>query len=187
MGVAELYERATAEFDARVRAVPNDGWTNPTPNTEWDVRALVNHLVNENVWIPPLLEGKTIAEVGDALDGDLLGDDPKGAWARSVERATAAIREPEALDRTVHLSFGDTSGADYISQVLTDHVIHAWDLARATGADERLDPELVEFSYSLLAPQIDDWRAGGAFGEEVRVHSDADRQTQLLGLTGRRV
>jgi uncharacterized protein (TIGR03086 family) len=185
MGVAELYERAAAEFDARVQAVPDDGWSHPTPNTEWDVRTLVNHLVNENVWIPPLLEGKTIAEVGNAFDGDLLGDDPKGTWTRSVEKATQAMREPGALDRTVHLSFGDTSGADYISQVLTDHVIHAWDLARAVGADERLDPELVEFSYSLLAPQVDDWRAGGAFGEEVRVPPDADRQTQLLGLTGR--
>jgi uncharacterized protein (TIGR03086 family) len=187
MGVTELYKRATAEFDVRVQAVPDDGWANPTPNTEWDVRILVNHLVSENVWVPPLLQGKTIAEVGDALDGDLLGDDPKAAWARSVEEAVQAVSERGALDRLVHLSSGDASGAEYISQVLTDHTIHAWDLARAVGADEQLDPELVEFSYSLLAPQVDDWRAGGAFGDEIYVPSDADRQTQLLALTGRRV
>ena len=174
MGVTELYDRATAEFDARVQAVPADGWTGPTPNTGWDVRTLVNHLVNENVWIPPLLEGKTIDEVGDVFDGDLLGDQPREAWSRSVAEAKQAIGVAGALERTVHLSFGDTSGADYISQVLADHVVHAWDLARAVGADERLDPELVDFTYSLLAPQVDDWRAGGAFGDEVEVPGDAD-------------
>ena len=106
----EGLDQAAAAASAVANGIKADQLTNPTPCTEWDVRALVQHLVSENAWIPPLLAGKTIAEVGDRLDGDLLGGDPKAAWRRSVEQALAAIGEEGALDRTVHISRGDVPG-----------------------------------------------------------------------------
>ena len=175
-----------AEFGARVHAVADDQWAAPTPDAEWDVRALVNHLLNEALWAPPLLAGSTIEEVGDRFDGDQLGDDPKGAWAAAASAAVAAAQAEGAMERIVHLSFGDFPGEFYLSQVLCDHVIHAWDLARATGGNETLDPELVEWVYAFLAPQADAWRAAGVFGPSVDVAPDADLQTKLLGQTGRR-
>jgi uncharacterized protein (TIGR03086 family) len=181
-----LFERAVAEFEARVHAVGSDQWDLPTPDTDWDVRELVNHLLVEALWAPPLLEGRTIAEVGDRFDGDQLGDDPVGAWTAASRAAVAAARAPGALDRTVHVSFGDIPGREYVSQLLCDHVIHAWDLARAVGADEDLDPVLVERVHGYLAPQAGDWRAAGVFGPQVDVPPDAEPQAQLLGLTGRR-
>lgn len=184
--VAGLYERAIDEFDRRVAQVGDDQWHASTPCTEWDVRDLVNHLVNENMWAVPLLEGKTIAEVGSAFDGDLLGDDPKAVWSRSAREGLRAAQAEGAMERTVHLSFGDASGADYISQVLADHVIHSWDLARGIGADERLDPDLVDFVLETLGPQAEDWRNAGVFGGEVDAGPEADPQTKLLALTGRR-
>lgn len=184
--LVELFERSVDGFGERVHAVPDDGWHGSTPCTDWDVRTLVNHLVNEARWMAPLLAGKTIDEVGDALDGDLLGDDPKAAWGAAAAEAKAAVAEPGAAERTVHLSFGDTQGSDYIAQVLGDHVIHTWDLARAVGADERLDPELVALVLAGLAPQVEEWRSAGIFGDRVEVADDADAQTRLLALTGRR-
>ena len=74
---AELHRRAVEEFDARVRAVGDDQWELPTPCADWNVRQLVNHLVYENRWTVPLMEGSTIAEVGDRYEGDLLGDAPR--------------------------------------------------------------------------------------------------------------
>ena len=68
-----------------------------------------------------------------------------------------------------------------------DHTIHSWDLARAIGADERLDPELVAVVTERLIPQIQAWRASGAFADPVPVPDDADPQTRLLAETGRRV
>ena len=181
-----LFERAVQEFGRRVPLIGDDQWGAPTPDTEWDVRALANHILNEELWAPPLLEGLTMADVGDRFDGDQLGDDPAAAWAKASEEAIAAVRSPGALGRTVHVSFGDISGQEYVSQLTCDHVIHAWDLARAIGADERLDPELVEFAAGFLTPQADGWRAAGVFGPQVDVGEDADAQARLLALSGRR-
>ena len=72
--VVELYARSVEQFQAVVDQVPDGAWAAPTPCGDWDVRALVNHVVGEDRWVVPLLEGQTIAAVGDALDGDLLGD-----------------------------------------------------------------------------------------------------------------
>ena len=92
--------------------------------------------------MPPLLEGLTIGQAGDRFEGDLMGDDASawpGLLASSIEEAHAAVAQPGALDRTVHLSFGDTSGHEYVVQLTADLAIHAWDLARATGQDDTLD------------------------------------------------
>lgn len=183
--LVELFRRSVEQFGARVETI-GDRWHLPTPDDEWDVRALVNHVLNENLWAPPLLEGMTIAEVGDRFDGDQLGDDPLAAWAEASSASVAAVAAAGALERTVHVSFGDIPGREYVSQLICDHAIHGWDLARAVGGDERLDADLVDFAYDYLVPQVDGWRSAGVFGPRVDVPAGAGRQDELLGLTGRR-
>jgi uncharacterized protein (TIGR03086 family) len=185
--VPALFRRASDHFGSLVHRVRDDQWASATPCTEWDVRALVNHVAVEDLWVPPLMEGKTIAEVGDAFDGDQLGDDRTAAWDRAVAAAQASFSSPGAMERSVHLSSGVSTADEYAFQMTADHTIHAWDLARAIGADERLDAELVDFVTERLLPQIQAWRAGGAFVDPVPVTDDADAQTRLLAETGRRV
>ena len=182
---AALHRRAVGEFDARVRAVGDDQWELPTPCSDWNVRQLVNHLVYEDRWTVPLMEGTTLAEVGDRYEGDLLGDDPKGAWAESCAEAVAAVQADGALERMVDLSSGPTPAGEYVSQLLADHLIHAWDLARAVGADERLDPELVEACAAWFAEMEPHYRAAGAIGERPETPPGADAQTTLLAAFGR--
>ena len=183
--VRDLYQRAMATFGAHVHAVRDDQWNAPTPCSEWDVRALVNHLVSENRWVPPLFEGQTIAEVGDRFEGDLLGDDPRAAWDESAGEAVAAVRDDGALDRMVHLSFGDTPGREYAMQLFADTVVHGWDLARAIGAHDRLDPELVEACSAWFAGVEDGYRASGAIGPRPELPPHADQQARLLAMFGR--
>ena len=183
MNVPALFKRAVAEFDRRVQMIDDDHWENTTPCPDWNVRDLVGHIVVEARWVSPLLEGKTIQEVGDPLDGDL--DDPKAAWDVASREAMAAADRDGAMEVTAHLSFGDFPGHVYLSQVLADHVVHAWDLARGIGADDTLDPELVAFVDDFYAPQVELWRQAGAFGDPVEVNDDADRQTKLLAMVGR--
>lgn len=186
MNLPEAFRRSTDEFDTRVQKVREDQWELPTPCSEWNVRELVNHLVNEDLWAKPLFDGKTIEEVGDALDGDLLGEDPKKAWTDARAEAVAAVSALDAMEKIVHVSFGDIPGSDYTMQLLADHVIHAWDLARAIGADERLDPQLVQMCHDVLAPQEEMLRGSGVYGDKVDVPDGADVQTKLLAITGRK-
>lgn len=183
--LVELFERALTRFGVRVTAIGDGRWGADTPNAEWDVRALVNHVLSENLWAPPLLAGSTIAEVGDRFDGDQLGDDPDAAWAGASALSIAAVAEAGALERTVHVSFGDISGREYVSQLVCDHVIHGWDLDRAMGTDERIDADLVDFAYDFLAPQVEGWRSAGAFGPKVYLPPGAGPQAELLALSGR--
>ena len=184
--IAEIHRIASEALVANVEKIADDQWELPTPNTEWNVRDLVAHLVGGTVWVAPLLAGQTIAQVGDRFDGDQLGDDPLGAWARASEEAVTAVGREGVLDRIVHVSFGDIPGREYVSQLVCDHAIHGWDLARAIGADEHIEPDLVDFAYEFLAPQADGWRGAGVFGPEVELPPGADRQSALLALSGRR-
>lgn len=186
MEANEFFRRAAAEFGTRVRGVKPDGWHAPTPCAEWDVRALVNHLTYECLWVPELLEGKTIAEVGDRYEGDQLGSDPRGAWEAAKDAAVEAVDRPAALEHPVSVSAGQMSAREYVYQVGTDLFIHAWDLARASGGDEKLDPELVGLVYEMASPHEEEMKATGLFGEQVDPGEDADTQTKLLAIFGRR-
>lgn len=184
--IATLHRRGTEEFDARVSRIGDEDWSRPTPCSQWDVWALVGHLVYENLWFAALMRGETIPEVGDRFEGDNLGDDPRAAWERSSRDALAAASEKGAWDRTVLLSRGPVPATEYGWEVLMDHTIHAWDLARGIDDDERLDPVLVEALLAWLPDQVDRMRAGGGFADPIDVADDASAQDRLLAMLGRR-
>jgi uncharacterized protein (TIGR03086 family) len=185
MDLVELYRRSVAEFTGRVGQVRAEQWSEPTPCAGWDVRTLVNHLVNEERWVPPLLAGATIAEVGDRFDGDLLGDDPAGTAAGAAGESEAAIAEPGALDRTVHLSFGATPATEYVHQLLADHLVHSWDLAVSIGADPQLDAEAVRACADWFAGREELYRQAGVIGDRFEVPDTADQQDRLIAAFGR--
>ena len=184
-GLPELFRRASEVVGATIHQIREDQWHGPTPCSEWDVEELVKHLVDESLWVKPLFDGKTIAEVGDAFDGDTLGGDPARAWDRAGEEARASVSEPGAMERIVHLSFGDFPGAEYANQLLLDLVIHDWDVRRAIGADTRLDPELVSYTLGWFRGQAEGYRRAGATAVEVPLPPDADEQSQLIAMSGR--
>lgn len=182
----ELYERALDEFGRRVHAVSHAQWSAATPCTDWDVRELVNHLTVEQLWVTPLLRGETVEQVGDRFAGDQLGEDPVGAWDAAAAAARGAAATPGALDRTVNLSYGDTPARAYLQQMTNDLTVHAWDLARGIGGDERIDADLVHEAYVDTLPHADMLQQTGLFGTRVQVPEDADEQTRLLALYGRK-
>jgi uncharacterized protein (TIGR03086 family) len=183
--VLDLHRRALAEFGRRVHAVRPDQWGCPTPCVDWEVRELVNHLVVEQLWVPPLLAGRTVGEVGGAFDGDQLGADPVAAWDAAAAAATGALAGDGALGRTVHLSYADRPGEEYARELLFDLVVHTWDLARAIEGDEKIDPDLVEAVYSRIEPEVGSLAASGLFDPPVPVPADADEQSRLIAATGR--
>jgi len=180
-----LFERAVDGFGAHVHAVGGGQWHDATPDTEWDVRMLVNHVTVEQLWVPPLVGGKSVADVGSSLDGDQLGDDPSATWDAAVAASRAAFAAPGALERHVSLSSGAKNVAEYCWEMTIDALVHSWDLARGIGTDDTLDPELVALAYDQVLPIAEHLQETGMFAPPVLVPDDAPLQTKLLGLFGR--
>ena len=86
MDIAELHSRALDATRGVITGIRPGQWAAPTPCQGWDVRALVNHVVAGNLWAAELAAGATISEVGDHLDGDVLGADPLAAYDASAKR-----------------------------------------------------------------------------------------------------
>jgi uncharacterized protein (TIGR03086 family) len=181
-----LFQRAADGFARHVHAVAGGQWHDPTPCTDWDVRMLVNHVTVEQLWVPPLVEGSTVAEVGASFDGDQLGDNPVATWEAALRASLAAFSATGALDGTVLLSAGEKATGDYCWEMTTDALIHSWDLARGIGADETLDAELVELVYERTLPIAEHLQETGLFAPPVPVPHDAPLQIKLLAIFGRR-
>ena len=97
MNLVKLHGRCGQRFAALVSGVGAQQWHDETPCSEWDVRTLVHHLLDEQLWVPPLFDGLTISEVGDRFEGDLMGHDDAtwaGLLATSIEQATRLWRSP---------------------------------------------------------------------------------------------
>jgi uncharacterized protein (TIGR03086 family) len=186
MDLLDAHGHAMDVFDRAVHKVGISDWDSPTPCTGWDVKELVGHLVGEQLWVPDLLAGRTIAEVGDKFDGDVLNDDPIGTWTAASQAARAAWLEPGALDRTVHLSFGDTDAREYCWQMTIDLAVHGWDLATALGSDPAMGDELALELLGFVEPQLDAWQGSGLFADPVPVPDDAEPQDRLVAALGRR-
>lgn len=182
----EAHDRALEATGRLVAAVGPDQWNLPTPCDDWDVRVLVNHIVTGNFWAAELGGGKTIEEVGDRLDGDVLGDDPSAVWKESAVVASEVFSRPGALELPAAVSYGPVPNEVYLGHRVLDVLVHGWDLASATGQDTVLDPELVEACWIVVEPMRDELGASGAFGDgHVKAPEGADRQTELLAVLGR--
>ncbi len=174
-----LQRKAHAEFAQRLQQVTD--WDAPTPDPEWDVRGLVKHVIDEQRWVAPLVSGRPLAEAG--ADIEPVGDDLHAEWTRYSESATVAwsAADPKA---TVQLSRDVVTVEEYLREQVGDVIVHTWDLARATGGPEELDPELVEAAFTIFTSQ-EDKQAVCIFAPRVAVDVDAPLQHRLLALAGR--
>jgi uncharacterized protein (TIGR03086 family) len=182
----DLHDRALAHTRRYVEAIKADQWHDPTPCDDWDVRQVLNHIVEGNLWVGALMGGRTIEEVGDELEGDQLGDDPTSAYARSADAASRGFQAPGAMAQPVPVSYGPVPGEVYAGHRFIDVLIHGWDLAKGTGQDSVLEPELVEACWAVVEPQKEIFAQSGAFGDDHEAPEDADPQTRLLAALGRK-
>ena len=181
MSPADEHRRVAAAFTATVEGTPPDAWDRPAPVDGWVARDVVGHLVE---WFPAFLDGAT----GIVLPtGPSVVDDPVGAWRNQTDAVQALLDDPAIADR-VHdlphigqMSLGQATDMIYTSDVF----LHRWDLARATGQDETLDPDKCAVMLEGMLPIDDVLRQSGQYGPRVIVPDDSDIQTQLLAFIGR--
>jgi uncharacterized protein (TIGR03086 family) len=183
--IAALHRQALDATRRSVAGVRDDHWDLPTPCEGWSVRELLNHIVAGNLWAAELGGGRTIDDVGSALDGDVLGSDALDAYDRSAEAAAAVFESPGALDRPCAVSYGPVPGSVYAGHRFLDVLIHGWDLASATGQPTDLDPQLVAACWEVITPQLSMLQGSGAFGADLREDAATDPQASLLAALGR--
>ncbi len=176
--------RAFASTRAVLSTVKPDQLELPTPCASWDVRALVNHFVGTARWAADLIAGTADTPEQDYAAGDFLA-----AYDGQAAAALVAFAADGALDRTVSLPFGDLSGTEFRDLVSTDQFTHGWDLARATGHDTDLDPELAAALLARTRVTILDAYRGpegvAPFGTIVEPRPDACRADRLAAFLGR--
>jgi uncharacterized protein (TIGR03086 family) len=176
------------EFEVRLALVGDGDWGRPTPCSEWNVRALVNHVIGGCARYTRLLHGASAAEVQAmrASAHDHVGEDAAASFRPLADEMMAAFGEPGALSRTVHHPAGDRPGRALADMRAGDFAVHAWDLARAIGADEALDPALVEWCLVMVSGMGEELSKGGYFqAPRGETSADATAQDRLLHLLGR--
>ena len=179
--IAERYERVTGLFTERVRGVPEGGWERPSPCEGWTARDVVGHLVD---WIPGFFGSQGI--VFPPVPS--VDDDPVAAWEAVQGTISRALADAATAGREISTPFMTQSFAETVDMIVTGDVFtHTWDLARATGQDEALDPDQLRRMASAMGEMPEEaMRADGMFGPPVDVPADADEQTRFLAYTGRR-
>ena len=162
--------------------VPAD-WSRTPVSTLRDILAL--HARDE-AWVPDLAAGKTIDEVGDRWDGDLLDDHPiENYLALNLAAEQAALNEFLDLDTTVfHFSYGDYPAREGFVHIAIYRAFQAWSIARLVGMDYSLPPQVIDGMNEWVVPHIDQWRAIGVFPPAQPVPDDADAESTLLHTTG---
>lgn len=176
----ELQLKAHNEFATRLTAVTD--WSAPTPDSEWNIKDLVTHVIEEQQWVPLLLQGHSVERA--RILKRPIGADLPAEWSRYSAAATAAWNSADE-SAPVQLSYDTVTVVDYLKEQVSDVTIHTWDLARAVGVDETIDVELIEGVWTVFAPQQDTLEASGLFASPVPVPEDASLQSRLLALTGR--
>ncbi len=188
--IADRYRKHADAFEQKVAAVRPDQWSNPSPCEAWDARAVVDHIVvMHGVMLRPLDRGLSPAPS--------VRDDPLAAFKAARADVEAVLDDPDVAGARCDTPNGRMTIGQQIDGVVSDDlVLHGWDLARATGQDDAMDPEDVERQWSITtaipADLMEKYRTPGAFGPgvevfgpEVKVPEGAPLQDRLLGLIGR--
>ncbi|MFC4944774.1 hypothetical protein [Pseudonocardia sp. GCM10023141] len=151
------------------------------------IRQLVAHYAFDDSWVPDMLAGATMDDIGrDFFDGDLLGSDPQMAIVRISDAACAAARKVTDPDAVVHCSFGDVTTSEYFMQINIVRCFLAHDVAFHLGSTAcPLPEELARPMWEATAPVADRWRSLGIFREPLPIPDDASWRDRFLRAAGR--
>ncbi|MGI9595779.1 MAG: TIGR03086 family metal-binding protein [Acidimicrobiales bacterium] len=171
----DIWNQAAAAFDQRYEAIAEAQWAEATPCEGWNVKDLVDHAVG------------TQKMMGGGMVGAEIGEDAD--WPTARDAISTALAAEGALDGMTEFGpMGEVPKAMVFGIGTTDLLLHAWDLARAIGADEQLPAEAVSAAYQGLQRFPEEARlAEGRFAPSIPVADDADEQTKLIMFSGRQV
>ncbi len=178
--ISQRYRRLSDQFAARIAAVPPDRWASPSPCEGWSALDIVRHVVQSQDRFLGVV-GRTLGPIPDVTE------DPAGAWD-AVRAVVQADLDDPARASAEYVGYSGRSTFERVIDGFAsfDLVIHGWDLARATGQDDRIDPDDLTWAIERSKQFGDAMRGPKAFGPELEPPAGADDQIRLLAFLGRR-
>lgn len=173
LDLLDLYGRAS-EWTLSTVVGATDKLDATTPCDEWDVRQLMNHMLETQRYFVSAAHGSD-ASPPSPHPPELLGDDPVADFVRARAETLSTFGEDGVIDKT-----GPSLGIAF-----SDQLLHGWDLAQATGQDATMPEGLAAAAYEMIHGRFTDEQRKGVFKPEVTVAPNASAQDRLLGYTGR--
>ena len=173
MDLMDLYRRAS-DWTLGLVAGAKDRLDAPTPCDKWDVRTLMNHMLDTQRYFTSSAAGEH-ASLPSPNPPEILGDDPVASFERGRDKLVDAFSQEGVIEKTgpsLGIAFGD-------------QLLHGWDLAKASGQDATMPEGLADAAYQLIHGKFTDEQRKGVFKPEVKVADDASAQEKLLAYTGR--
>jgi uncharacterized protein (TIGR03086 family) len=174
LDLLDLYRRGSAWTTSKVPGATGR-LAADTPCEEWDVRTLMNHMLDTQNYFVSAGRGEDASPPSSPPPGDLLGNDPVADFERVRGEIISTFAEPGVIDRT-----GPSLGIAF-----SDQLLHGWDLATATGQDSTMPDGLADAAYQMIHGRFTDEQRQGIFKPEVPVGREATAQDRLLAYTGR--
>jgi uncharacterized protein (TIGR03086 family) len=178
-------ERAYAAAGRLVSGVRREQLDRPTPCDDWDVRALVNHMIVGHFYFAGALRGESMDPTAEPPD--FAADDPAAAFDQASKTLLETWREAGAMERTVETMAGPMPGQMLFGMLVVENLVHGWDLARATGRSEDLEPELAGQMLAMVRQANMPRGAGAPFQPEQPAPANAGPAQQLAAYLGRKV
>ena len=175
------------QVERQIEALTPDDLARPTPCAEYDVRTLLAHLVAVMRKLIRANHGGDTTQVPDPAD-DLSGEEGEAFGKTRAELEDVWAPDSE-LAKSCTMPWGTLSGRELLDAYTHEFTVHSWDLSRATGRDDRLDPTLAQIALDWYAENVaaEGRGEGGPFAQPVAVPADADPYTRLAGYVGRQV
>ncbi|MDA0768653.1 MAG: TIGR03086 family metal-binding protein [Chloroflexi bacterium] len=175
----ELYQAAAETTRGIIASIRPDQMSASTPCSEWNVGALVEHLVGGAAFF-----GASLA--GEEPQPPSGGGSPADSYDTLTKKVISEAGNPGAMEKKYNTPFGEMAGGEFMFGAFMDTFVHGWDLAKATGQDTSLNGDFAGMIYQGMAPMMDGMRQGGAFGAAVSVPDSASIQDKMLGMLGRK-
>lgn len=183
----EQYRMAQDGFDAVLAEVPADRWDTPSTCADWTVRDVAGHVTwgqwQMRAWATGSPDPERTGAPGSPRPGVLTGPDPVATW-RTARAESVPTLTPETLTRTTSITgIGEVPLVAVLALLVTDTVVHTWDIGHALGMPVTLEPTLVTTATDWARANV--VRRPGFFGPELTAPDDSDKQTRLLAYLGR--
>jgi uncharacterized protein (TIGR03086 family) len=169
----DLYDRASAWTADKVRGA-TDQLDAATPCDDWDVRTLLNHMLDTQRYFLASARGEEAA-LPNREPPQTLSDHPDVDFDSMRRDVLDVFGDPEVQEKT-----GPALGIAF-----SDQLLHGWDVARATNQDTTMPEGLAQAAYDTIHGRFTDEQRKGVFKLEVEVGDGASVQDRLLAYTGR--